>query len=236
MKMPALQFYPGDWRKDLAVRSLGYFDRGVWFEMLCLMHESEERGVLVLNGLPMDDEGIAHLLGMDIQTFNQTLSKLLSYGAARRRESDNAIFSKRMVQDEVLCQKRREAGKLGGNPILLKQKSTTKDKQKPTPSSSSSSSSSDDKEAAAEVLAHLNEKAGHAYKPVPANTKLIASRLEEGATIEECKAVIDAKVAEWADVDAMRKFLRPATLFAASKFANYVGQLGAEGASGKDWE
>ena len=44
-KLPALQFYPGDWRKDLGVQSLSFHDRGVWFEMLMLMHDSENRGV-----------------------------------------------------------------------------------------------------------------------------------------------------------------------------------------------
>jgi len=47
-----------------------------------------------------------------------------------------------MVRDENLIQIRREAGKQGGNPVLLKQKPTIPVKQKPTPSSSSSSSSS----------------------------------------------------------------------------------------------
>jgi len=148
VKMPAMQFYPADWRKDLAVQSLDYFERGVWFEILCLMHESSERGVLLLNGQAMPDEVIARLLGLDIQTFNQTASKLLTYGVAKRRDSDNAIFSKRMVADEKLCQVRREAGKKGGNPRLLKQNQTTQLKQKPTPSSSSSSSSSDSKQSA----------------------------------------------------------------------------------------
>lgn len=236
MKMPALQFYPGDWRKDLAVQTLNYHDRGVWFEMLCLMHESSERGVLLLNGVPMPEEGIARLLGLDNQTFNQTLTTLLSYGVARRRESDNAIFNKRMVEDEVLCQKRREAGKLGGNPVLLKQKLTTGDKQNTTPSSSSSSSSSEDKTAAADVLDHLNEKTGRSYKPLPATLRLINARFKEGATADECKAVVDAKVAEWGDNPKMQTYLRPATLFAASNFANYVGQVGAGEASGKDWK
>ena len=49
-KLPAMQFYPGDWRKDIGVQSLSFHDRGVWFEMLMLMHGSERRGVLVLNG------------------------------------------------------------------------------------------------------------------------------------------------------------------------------------------
>lgn len=148
MKMPAMQFYPADWRKDLAVQSLGYHDRGVWFEMLCLMHESSERGVLLLAGLPMQDDVIARLLGLDNQTFNQTLTSLLTYGVAKRRDGDKAIYSKRMVADDQLCEIRRKAGKLGGNPLLLKQKRTTGDIQIPTPSSSSSTSSSKDKGAA----------------------------------------------------------------------------------------
>jgi uncharacterized phage protein (TIGR02220 family) len=184
----------------------------------------------------MPEEGIARLLGLDNQVFNQTLSTLLTYGVARRRESDGAIFNKRMVEDEALCEKRRKAGKMGGNPLLLNQNPTTGDKQKTTPSSSSSSSSSEDKAAAAEILAHLNEKAGHSYKPLPATIRLIAARLNEGATVDECKAVVDSKVAEWAEDTAMRKYLRPATLFGASNFANYVGQLGAGGPSEKEWE
>jgi uncharacterized phage protein (TIGR02220 family) len=237
MKMPAMQFYPADWRKDLGVQALGYFERGVWFEMLCLMHESSERGVLLLNDAPMPEEVVARLLGLDNQTFNQTLSTLLTYGVAKRRDSDNAIISKRMVADEKLVQIRRDAGKLGGNPVLVKQNPTTRDKQKPTPSSSSSSSTTNSK-GAAEILAHLNAKAGRNYKPVPANVGLIAARLREGATADECRRVIDAKVGAWAADSKMRPFLRPATLFNATKFAQYVGELGggAANAGGQSWE
>lgn len=235
-KMPAMQFYPADWRKDLAVQSLGYHDRGVWFEMLCLMHESSERGVLLLNEAPMADEVVARLLGLDNQTFNQTLSTLLTYGVAKRRQEDNAIFSKRMVADENLCQIRRKAGKLGGNPALVKQKRTTQDNQNPTPSSSSSSSSSDIKAAARGILDHLNEAASKAYRPVKANIDLIAARMKEGATIDDCRAVVDAKVAEWGRDPKMADYLRPGTLFTAKNFANYVGQISpAGGTSGKDW-
>lgn len=235
MKMPALQFYPGDWRKDLAVQALGYHDRGVWFEMLCLMHESDERGVMLLNGAPMAEEVIARLLGLDNQTFNQTLSNLITYGVAKRRATDNAIFSKRMVEDERLCQIRREAGKKGGNPALLKQKQTTVDKQTPTPSSSSSSSSSDSS-VAVSILSYLNEKAGTNYRPVKTTMALISARMAE-ATADECRAVIDAKAGEWMSDPKMRSYLRPETLFNATKFAGYLGQLGVTGgAGGKDWE
>lgn len=236
MKMPAMQFYPADWRKDLAVQALGYYERGVWFEMLCLMHESSERGVLLLNEVPMPDDVVARLLGLDNQTLNQTLSTLLTYGVAKRRQDDNAIYSKRMVADEKLCEIRRSAGKLGGNPALLNQKQTTGDKQNPTPSSSSSSSTTVNKDAA-QILDHLNQQSGRAYQAVQANLNLILARLKEGATTDQCKAVVDAKVKEWVNDPKMVKYLRPKTIFNATNFAQYVGELSEGGATGGEkWE
>lgn len=146
MKMPSMQFYPADWRKDPGVQALGFFERGVWFEIICLMHESTERGVLLLNGKPMPNDALARVLGLDNQILADTLSKLFDYGVVSKRETDNAFFNRRMVRDEQLCQIRREAGKLGGNPVLLKQKKTTGVKQKKTPSTSSSISTSTSEE------------------------------------------------------------------------------------------
>ena len=142
MKLPAIQFYPADWRKDPAVQALNFHDRGVWFEILCLMHESSERGVLLLNGIPMPEDALARMLGLDKQILTTTLTTLLTYGAAKRRDADGAIYSSRMVKDEKIIQIRREAGKKGGNPLLLNQNPTTGVNQITTPSSSSSSSSS----------------------------------------------------------------------------------------------
>lgn len=82
-----------------------------------------------------------------------------------------------------------------------------------------------------EVLDHLNSKANRNYQAVPANTKLIAARMREGATVEQLKAVVDAKVREWAHDPKMREYLRPATLFNAEKFGQYVGALGSSGKS-----
>jgi hypothetical protein len=63
-----------------------------------------------------------------------------------RREQDGALVSRRMVHDEETRKKHAEAGRQGGNPVLVKQKPTPPVKQGPTPSSSSSSSDKRERE------------------------------------------------------------------------------------------
>lgn len=89
---------------------------------------------------------------------------------------------------------------------------------------------------AAEVLTYLNEKTGRNYKPVKANIGLIQSRLAEGESVDSCKAIIDSKVASWSADKKMSEYLRPATLFNATKFAQYVGELGGQNSSLPVWE
>lgn len=146
-KLPAFQLYPGDWRKDPGVQALDFEYRGVWFELLLLMHESDQRGKLLLNGKAMPDEAIARLLGLDKQKFSKIKSTLLDYGVASICEETGALINRRMVRDEEIRQKRREAGKKGGNPDLLNQKRSKNKKevnqkgnQSSTPSTSISSS------------------------------------------------------------------------------------------------
>lgn len=86
------------------------------------------------------------------------------------------------------------------------------------------------------ILDYLNEKTGRRYRPLKATVLLIAARLRE-SSIHECRAVIDAKVAAWQHDDKMRVYLRPATLFNATKFANYAGELDfSSKGNGRDWE
>lgn len=143
-KLPAMQFYPGDWKRDAGVQSLSYEERGVWFELLLLMFESPERGKLIFRpGTPMPEDAVARALGLDKQKYNQIVSKLLEYGVASMEPETGIIYSRRMVRDAEVSKKRAEAGKMGGNPVLLNQnasKTKAKRKQNPTPSSSYSTS------------------------------------------------------------------------------------------------
>ena len=83
-------------------------------------------------------------------------------------------------------------------------------------------SSSANSEAIAEIVSYLNEILGTRYKPTTASTrKLINARLNEGFTVDDFKAVIDAKYAQWGNDPKMAEYLRPSTLF-GTKFEGYL--------------
>lgn len=72
-------------------------------------------------------------------------------------------------------------------------------------------------------IAYLNQKMNSNYKFVKTNTDLVKARLKDSYTLEDFKAVIDKKCSEWGNPD-MAKYLRPSTLFNASKFESYLNQ------------
>lgn len=76
------------------------------------------------------------------------------------------------------------------------------------------------------LIDYLNTLAGRNYKPVPSNIKFLKARLAEGHTPQEIADVIARKCAEWLDDPKFSQYLRPATLFNAEKFNQYVGELG----------
>lgn len=78
---------------------------------------------------------------------------------------------------------------------------------------------------AIEILEFLNHKTGKAYRPVEANLELISARLNSGATVMDCRQVIAKKTREWSGNAKMQEYLRPATLFNATKFEQYMGEL-----------
>lgn len=74
-----------------------------------------------------------------------------------------------------------------------------------------------------EVLDYLNEKAGTKYKPVESNLKFIRARLKD-YSVADLKAVVDRQVAKW-NGTSMQMYLRPETLFNATKFETYHNGL-----------
>lgn len=77
------------------------------------------------------------------------------------------------------------------------------------------------------VIDYLNSKTGRKFEHAHANLKLIRARIADGATWETLAGVIDLKCADWLNDPKMHEYLRPATLFNAEKFNQYVGLIGA---------
>lgn len=141
MKRPAFQFYPADWRKDPALSACSLAARGLWIELMCVAHESENYGHLSINNKAMTPAQVARMVGESPAMVAKLLKELEDAGVFSRNE-EGCIYSRRMVKDEHLRNVRADAGRLGGNPNLLKQKVNQNGEQNLTPSSSSSSSSS----------------------------------------------------------------------------------------------
>ncbi len=149
MKLPAFQFYPGDWMKDPALRRVSVAARGLWIDMLCLMHENDRRGYLQLpTGKPVSAEQLARSTGCSTDEASQLLRELEDSGVYSCTEH-GVIYNRRMVADERRRQTNRENGMKGGNPLLGKSDNRKSNRpsnrlrnRDPTPSSSISISSS----------------------------------------------------------------------------------------------
>lgn len=76
-----------------------------------------------------------------------------------------------------------------------------------------------------DVLAYLNRTTGRVYRAVDSNLKLIAARLKSGVSVVQMKEVVLHKFDQWKGDAKMDEYLRPATLFNATKFEQYLGEI-----------
>lgn len=117
MSGPWLKFYPTDWRADPALRMCSMAARGLWLEMLCVMHEAEPYGSLRVNGKPVTDRQLAGLIGIPSDQTLELLAELQDAGVFSRDE-DGAVISRRMQRDKAKAETDKANGKRGGNPNL----------------------------------------------------------------------------------------------------------------------
>jgi uncharacterized phage protein (TIGR02220 family) len=78
------------------------------------------------------------------------------------------------------------------------------------------------------ILEFLNQRTGKNFRLVDVNLRLIDARLSSGVTPDVVRAVIVRKWREWKDRPDMHRYLRPETLFGATKFEQYVGEVPSE--------
>lgn len=113
---PWMKWYPSDWRSDPRLRMCSLAARGLWAEMICLMHEAEPYGSLLVNGAPITDKQLASLVGASHREVTAALAELEAAGVF---SLDGAvIYSRRMRRDKEKSERDKANGKGGGNPRL----------------------------------------------------------------------------------------------------------------------
>lgn len=165
MKRPSFQFYPGDWTGNSNLRRCTHAEKGAWLDIMCLMHDQGEYGVL---RWPMKE--IAQAAGCAVALVKGLVSKGVLKGDDKalvepfvytprsgRKDGEPVTlvtpqdgpiwYSSRMVKDEYVRTIRGEGSRFGeGNDAAPK--AAPKQPSKPSPKpplgdgSSSSSSSS----------------------------------------------------------------------------------------------
>lgn len=114
---PWMKFYPQDWRADEKLRLCSLSARGLWIEMLAIMHRSERYGHLLVGGRVPTDAQLAVQVGALPDEVSAMLAELEDAGVFSRA-AGGAIYSRRMTRDQRKAEKARKNGKKGGNPTL----------------------------------------------------------------------------------------------------------------------
>jgi hypothetical protein len=91
--------------------------RGLWMEMLCIMHEAEPRGSLLINGRPVSERQMVSLTGATLREIHTWVAELELAGVFSR-DDNGTIYSRRMKRDQEKSEQDKANGKAGGNPSL----------------------------------------------------------------------------------------------------------------------
>ena len=125
-KLPAFQFYPGDWLKDPALRCCSPAARGIWMDVLCMMHESPKRGVLrIKNGVGFKAISLENLTDSIAGCKLKMIQELIDKGVVRVARKDGALYSKRLIHEELHRRHKSMNGRIGGKNTQANLKQTS---------------------------------------------------------------------------------------------------------------
>jgi hypothetical protein len=112
---PWFKFFPTDWRSDPRLRMCSLEARGLWIEMICLMHEANPRGHLLINGIAPTEAQLGVLVGsLPVKDLLDELERIGVFS----RTIEGVIYSRKMTRDDAKSETARVNGSLGGNPAL----------------------------------------------------------------------------------------------------------------------
>lgn len=96
MKQADWEFYKHIWQNDKALHSCSLEAKGLFAQLLCLMHEAAPYGYLALqNGLPLDTNRLARITGTSARKLWRLITELEKSGVLSRN-SQEQLFSVQM--------------------------------------------------------------------------------------------------------------------------------------------
>ncbi|WP_120497334.1 helix-turn-helix domain-containing protein [Kiloniella sp. EL199] len=128
-KLPWFKFFPTDWRADVGLKLCSLAARGLWLEMICIMHEAG--GYLEINGSIVTTSALASLSGSTPQEITALLGELEEAGVFSR-DRKGRLYSRRMLRDLKKSSLARSNGRKGGNPSLVSAKTLNGETKAPS--------------------------------------------------------------------------------------------------------
>lgn len=116
-----MKFYTSDWRNDPALKMCSMAARGLWIEMICLMHQATPYGHLLVNGQCPTDAQLAVLVGAPSDQIAALLGELEAAGIFSRTK-EGTIYSRKLSRMAKKAATARNNGRKGGNPSLRKER------------------------------------------------------------------------------------------------------------------
>lgn len=208
----------------------------MWVFLLCLAGDVNDDGAVYFTPeIPYTDEMLAGQFDMDITTVRLALKTFQHFGMIEiiddiihleswEKWQSTESLSKIREQTRQRVARHREQKRLNACNVTCNV--TERDSNATEEDKEEEQDKIRDKESIyTSVISYLNEKAGTKYRATTSKTQaLIRAREREGFTLDDFKAVIDKKCAEWMGCD-MEKYLRPETLF-GPKFEGYLNEKG----------
>lgn len=115
LNRPWMKFYPADWRADELLGMCSLAARGLWIEMIGIMHTADPYGHLLVHGRPPTDTQLAALARCPLDQIRGLLHELESAGVYSRTRK-GVIYSRRMTRDEKRSNDGR-TGKITGRKV-----------------------------------------------------------------------------------------------------------------------
>lgn len=101
MKRPSFQFYPGDWQSNSNLRRCSHAEKGIWIDVMCLLHDQEEYGIV---RWPLKE--IAQAVNCSMAALKGIVSKGILKGAEPGQKTEAFVYVPR-------------SGRKDGDPVTL---------------------------------------------------------------------------------------------------------------------